>query len=303
MGMMWCESDWSVHHRTAGGKRTITTTSVDDILAASSLKSESDKFTQQLQQLYALTDNNDVKWILGCQVTRWHSLHCLKLDQEWYTTAILKQFNMEHCNAATVLMLSRLNSNDCTKTENKIMVMRHIPYCELVHKLMYLATCTCPDITFTVWELAKFMSNYGPTHWKAAKHLLQYLQGTRSYGIYYGHINNPFPIFRGLSDSDWAQGEGQKSVGGHLIMMGGRAIGYSSQQQGVVALSSCEAEYIACADMAKNILWFQSLASELGYAQCLPTTLLCDNQGMITSTHNPQNHSHMKHIDIHYHFI
>ncbi|KAF8233153.1 hypothetical protein L208DRAFT_1558177 [Tricholoma matsutake] len=69
MGMTRCESDWSVHHRTAGGERMITTTSVNDILAASSSKSESDKFTQQLGQSYALTDNNNVKWILSCQVT------------------------------------------------------------------------------------------------------------------------------------------------------------------------------------------------------------------------------------------
>ena len=178
MGMMQHESDWSVHHRTAGGERTIMTTSVDNILAASSSKSESDKFTQQLRQLYALMDNNDIKWILGCQVTCWCSFCCLKLDREWYTTTILKQFNMEHCNVAAVLMLSQLNSNDCAKTENKIMAMCHVPYCELVSKLMYLATCTCPDIAFMVWEFAKFMSNYGSTHWKAAKHLLCYLQGT-----------------------------------------------------------------------------------------------------------------------------
>jgi hypothetical protein len=200
-------------------------------------------------------------------------------------------------------MVARLSNNDCPKTEQEISEAKKLPYRELMGKCMYLATCTRPDIAFTVRELAKFMSNYGEAHWKAAKHLLRYLQGTRSYGIYYGNLDEPYPIFKCFADSDWAQAEGRKSVCGFVIMMGGGAIGWSSKQQDVVALSSCEAEYIGCTHAAKPILWFRSLAAELGFEQQHPTIMFCDNQGTVACTHDPQHHTRMKHIDLRYHFI
>ena len=69
-------------------------------------------------------------------------------------------------------MASRLTSEMLPKTEEERGEMLEYPYRELVRKLMYLATCTQPDIAFTVRELAKFMSNYRHEHWQAAKHLL-----------------------------------------------------------------------------------------------------------------------------------
>src|SRR5262245_29355259 len=111
---------------------------------------------------------------------------------------------------------------------------------------MYLETCTRPDIAFAVCELAKFMSNYGSKHWRAAKHLLHYLQGTRSFRIFFGPINKPYPIFKTFADSDWAQSEHRKSVCGYVIEMGNGPVAWSSKQQGIVTLSSCEAEYVAC---------------------------------------------------------
>jgi hypothetical protein len=303
MGMKRCESDWSVHYRIAKGRSTITTTSVDDILAASTSKEESDLFTSELEKNYSITDNHDVTWILGCRITRWRNRRSLKLDQERYTISILEEFHMENCNITTTPMIGLLTKDNCPKTEMEIKNTQKLPYRELVGKLMYLATCTRPDIAFAVRELAKFMSNYGEPHWKAAKHLLRYLQGTRSYGIYYGQVDNPYPLFKVFTDSDWAQGENRKSVCGFVVMMEGGPIAWSSKQQGVVALSSCEAEYIACTHAAKTLLWCRSLAKELGFEQQIPTTLFCDNQGTIACTRDPQHHTRMKHIDIRFHFI
>jgi hypothetical protein len=189
------------------------------------------------------------------------------------------------------------------KTKSEADDAAKLPYRELVGKLMYLATCTRPDIAFAVRELARFMSNYGAGHWAAAKHLMRYLQGTRSIGIIYGHVDEPYPIFRTFTDSDWGQGESRKSICGYIVEMGGGAIAWSSKQQGVVALSSCEAEYIASTHAAKEVLWLRSLSQELGFTQLAPTPIYCDNQGTVACTHDPQHHSRMKHINIRYHFI
>jgi hypothetical protein len=49
---------------------------------------------------------------------------------------------------------------------------------------MFLSCASRPDITYAVNQLTKFLSDYGFSYWKAAKHLLRYLQGTRTYGLY-----------------------------------------------------------------------------------------------------------------------
>ena len=156
---------------------------------------------------------------------------------------------------------------------------------------------------FAVRELAKFMTNYGVTHWNAAKHLLRYLQGTRARGLVLGHADEPYPLFRGFTDSDWATGEGRKSVSGYVMMIGNSPVAWSSKQQAVVALSSCEAEYLASTNAACQIMWMRQLLQELGYSQPGATILYCDNNGAIASSHDPHGHTRMKHIDIRVHFI
>jgi hypothetical protein len=191
----------------------------------------------------------------------------------------------------------------CPKTDMQREEASKYLYKELVGKLMYLVTCTRPDIAFTIRELAKIMSNHGHQHWQAAKHLLWYLQGTRSHGIIYRHKDDPYLIFRTFTDLDWAQGESRKSICGYVVEMGGGAIAWASKQQSIVALSSCEAEYMACTHAIKQILWYRSLMQELGFTQEHTSPLFCDNQGTVACTHDPQHHSHMKHMDIRYHFI
>jgi hypothetical protein len=226
------------------------------------------------------------------------------IDQEQYTSQILSDFHMEHCNPATTPCLpQRLTTDLCPTTDEERRAMALLPYCAIVGKCMYLANCTRPDISFAVRELAKFMSNYGPKHFEAAKHLLRYLQGTRGRGIIYGNTPNSSPIFKSFADSDWAMSQGRKSVSGFIVECGGGPITWSSKQQVVVALSSCEAEYLSCSHCARQIVWLRSLFHELGFPQQQPTPLYCDNQGTVVCTHDPQSHSRMKHIDIRSHFI
>ena len=65
-----------------------------------------------------------------------------------------------------------------------------------------ISICTCPDISYTIHELACFMLNYREGHIFPLKHLLHYLQGTHSYGLALGQKDTPYPLFHTLSDSD-----------------------------------------------------------------------------------------------------
>eukprot|EP00253_Pinus_taeda_P001717 PITA_01717 len=50
-------------------------------------------------------------------------------------------------------------------------------YCQLVGKLLYL-THTSPDLSFSIGLIAQFMQNAHESHWKAAKRIMCYVQGT-----------------------------------------------------------------------------------------------------------------------------
>ena len=56
LGFHLCQSDWNVHVRKSMFPMSISATSIDDLLLASTSKAKSDLATRQIQQKYAITD-------------------------------------------------------------------------------------------------------------------------------------------------------------------------------------------------------------------------------------------------------
>ena len=89
------------------------------------------------------------------------------------------------------------------------------------------------------------------------------------------------------------------------------AVSWASKRQATVALSSTEAEYMAAAFAAKELIWLRQLLLELerGFVDPeerndLPATILYgDNQGSNSLTRNPEHYQRTKHIDVVYHFV
>ncbi len=87
-------------------------------------------------------------------------------------------------------------------------------------------------------------------------------------------------------------------------MLAGAAISHSSKLQSIVALSTCEAEYVAMCEAGKEAVWLGYLLAELGFRKrSIPVTLYADNQGSIALSNNPEFHRRTKHIDVRFHWI
>jgi len=71
----------------------------------------------------------------------------------------------------------------------------------------------------------------------------------------------------------------------------------------VVALSSCEAEYIAAATAACQGVWLARLRSDLVGKKIGAPELKVDNMSAIALSKNPVLHGRSKHIDTKFHFI
>ncbi|XP_047175256.1 secreted RxLR effector protein 161-like [Vigna umbellata] len=96
--------------------------------------------------------------------------------------------------------------------------MESIPYVLVVGSLMYAQTCTRPDINFDVRMLDRYQSNPGMDHWKAAKKVLRYLQGTKEYMLTYRKSDHLEVI--DYSDSDYAECvDSRKSTFGYVYLL------------------------------------------------------------------------------------
>ena len=108
--------------------------------------------------------------------------------------------------------------------------MVQYPYRSLIGSLNYVSTCSRPDITFTVNQLAKYANDPKVAHWKVAIDLLKYLDGTKYMGIVLGrqHVDLPEPFLSKLenyhadaqafADANWATGvDNKKSTSGLLL--------------------------------------------------------------------------------------
>ena len=74
-------------------------------------------------------------------------------------------------------------------------------------------------------------------------------------------------------------------------------------KQDTVALSSCEAEYMAGTEAAKQAIWLQELLSEITGRSDKRIVIRIDNVLAIALTKNPVFHRRSKHIHKRYHFI
>jgi hypothetical protein len=133
---------------------------------------------------------------------------------------------------------------------------------------------------------------------------VRYIAGTRNRGLFYARGNGGSDELLGYSDSDMAGDvDGRKSTSGILFFFGRSPISWQSAKQKVVALSSCEAEYIAAATAACQAVWLARLLAEIRNSGTSRPLLRVDNKSTISLVKNPLHHDRSKHIDTRFHLI
>ncbi|XP_039688778.1 secreted RxLR effector protein 161-like [Medicago truncatula] len=140
------------------------------------------------------------------------------------------------------------------------------------------------------------------SHLVAAKRILRYVKGTSNYGIQYS--KNPSGELVGYSDSDWSgDKDDRKNNAAYVFMIGNAAFSWSSKKESVVALSSCEAEYIATSMTACQAKWINMLLMELQLVKDEKMELRIDSKSTIGLAKHPVAHGRSKHIETRFHFL
>ena len=133
----------------------------------------------------------------------------------------------------------------------------------LIGCLMYL-THNRPDISYAVSVASRYVDQPHEIHWRESKRILNFVQGTRTHGIFY-KVKSDLDLI-GFTDSDWAgDNTDQKSTLGYVFILAEGPISWSSKKQSVIALSSTEAEYRGVVNATNQCLWLHGLLGECGF--------------------------------------
>lgn len=107
------------------------------------------------------------------------------------------------------------------------------------------------------------------------KRVFAYLKGTITIGLNYTGRRNDLVAY---SDASFADGKGSISTCGYVIKLFGDTIAWKTQKQRYVALSTCQAEYVAMSYACQETISISKSLDRILNDSFLPATLRCDNK-------------------------
>ena len=286
---------------------------------------------KEVEKKYEFSKSEDSHVFLGMSVTR-VSEHVVFLGQQRYLDELLSKYKVKNHKARHSVqppgVVSKDDCPDCEPGKNPLAKS----FREMIGELRWIERCTRPDLATALSELGKVQLNPGQVHMDRLRHLLEYLSTTRDFGITFG-VDRPEesvgPMV-GFVDANWGgDRDDYRSRGGYVFKSWGAPVSWASFRLKSVALSSCEAEFMAASEATKQATWLRYLMSDMGYGDLgitqfgtlcdrdyikaklsgnlhrgeIPITIFEDNKGTIALSENDVLHKRSRHIHIRYMFV
>jgi hypothetical protein len=151
---------------------------VNDLLIIGCSTSAIVAFKRILHDRFLMTDMGPLHFFLGIEIIQ--DASSIKLSQAKYARDLLERFHMTDCKSGPTPFLSGVKLEDGGETP----LVDNTLYRQLVGIMLYL-THSKPDLSYAVGAVSKFMQELHELHWKDAKCILRYVQGTITFGIHY----------------------------------------------------------------------------------------------------------------------
>ena len=221
----------------------------------------------------------------------------IMLKHDRYAKKLLDEAGMNECNTVQAPMEFGLKLSKSSNEEDS----NEKDYRRMIGCLRYILH-TRPDLSFAVGISSRYMHNPKRSHSTVLKQILRYLRGTLSYGLFFKRMGKSELV--GYSDSSHNIYEDDgRSTTGHVFYLNSCPFSWCSKKQETVALSSCEAEFMAATEAAKQAIWLQEILEEVTGESCGRVMIKIDNKSAISLTKTPVFHGRSKHIHKRYHFI
>lgn len=263
-----------------------------------------DEVMKLLSKVFKIKDLGDMKTFVACDI----------IDDG--NTIWLQQSKLiNHLKESFMKEIESMKSYQ-TPAGPKTIVMRPIEgdpvisaeaqskYRSGVGMLLYLIKHSRPDLANAIRELTKVLDGATQAHYKAMLRVIKYVIDTEFHGLkIQPHGNQPVEIVA-YSDSEYGGDRDTRiSVYGYKIYMNGALISWKSKSGKSVTLSSTEAEYFACSEAAKEVMFIKNVLETMGIEVKLPMIIKVDNTGAIYLANNYTAGQRTKHIDIRVHYV
>jgi len=127
-----------------------------------------------------------------------------------------------------------------------------------------------------------------------ARRVLVYLGRTRNLGTRYSkHAPRAYEL-HARADANWRT---TRSTSGWVIFLAGAGIAHGCLRQGCISMSTTEAELVALADCAIELIYVLALLNFLGYEAPKQVVVETDNKGAYDLCHRYTSAQHSRHID------
>ncbi|CAI7906964.1 unnamed protein product [Closterium sp. NIES-54] len=204
----------------------------------------------ELQKRHTCTDLGELTSYLGLRITRDRAHRTITLNQSHMVQQVLPCFGFTYSSPQCTPLPT---GHSLAAPPSDKSVEPSGPYPELVGCLMYLMTCTRPDLTYPLSLLARYVApgRHRKVHMDAAKRVLRYLCSTLGMGLVLG--GRARVVLTGHADASWVDDLAtQRSSQGYTFSLGSGSVSWRSTRSSSVLSSSCEAEIYAGAMAAQE---------------------------------------------------
>ncbi|CAI7742730.1 unnamed protein product [Closterium sp. NIES-53] len=240
---------------------------IDDLVFAMADTEALTLVKSELQKRHTCTDLGELRSYLGLQITRDRAQRTITQTQSHMVHQVLQHFGFQF-SSPQLTPLSTSHSLSAPPSDESVEPSG--PYPELVGCLMYLMTCTRPDLAYPLSLLACYVA---PVR--------------RAWGLC-------------LEDGALLSSGTQRSSQGYTFGLGSSSVPWRSICSSSVLSSSCEAEIYAGAMAAQELRWLTYLLTELGEQSRSRPVLYVDNKAMIALCQEHRLEHRTKHIALRY---
>ena len=280
----------------------VITLYVDDLIIATTDQDLLGSILRHFEQRYTIKATDLTVYL--SQRIQWAE-DKVTIDQKGYTERLLRECNLHEANRSTNPNIRSVNTK---QGPEEVLARDQALDCRRrVGELLWLQRTVRPDISFPVLRVCSMMQAPNTSTMMGVKKVLRYLRGT---------VNKGLSIYSGgelvgYVDSDWASDVvDRKSVSG-LVIGFQRGDGlfspivWKSKKQSCVATSSCEAEYVACSVICREVSFIRQLLMDIGWLRSDegPTKIYCDNRAAVAIANDEvKSAKRSRYIDIRYHY-
>ncbi|CAI5518534.1 unnamed protein product [Closterium sp. Naga37s-1] len=271
---------------------------VDDLVFSTADTAGLAHVKSELQKRHTCTDLGELRSYLGLQITRDRARRTITLTQSHMVQQVLQRFDFTYSSPQATHLSTRHSLSALPSDES---VEPSGPYPELVGCLMYLMTCTRPDLAYPLSILARYVApgRHRPEHMAAAKRVLRYLCSTSGMGLVLGG-RSPV-VLTGHADASWVDDLAtQRSSQDYTFSLGSGSVLWRSTRSSSVLSSSYEAKIYAGAMAAQELRWLTYLLTDLGEPPRSPPVLYVDNKAMLAFCREHRLEHRTKHIALRY---